>query len=354
MKAVWGLIIGLTLSLCTLSAPAFEDPEAHLIGILKALQSGDIDTARARAETLRSQFPNYPMGKVLSVELNARLAGDKVVLKKLHAWHRDTVRQILAEARLRWQYAEQAITPEQWVHNLILSPGQQPWWVVVDLSASRLYLFENHSGQLRLALDTYISKGAGGIGKARKGDQRTPVGLYRITEWRNGADLPPIYGDGALVLDYPNPWDRFVGRTGSGIWLHGTPPDLYARPPASSKGCVVLSNGALEALKDHLQQPQGTPVLLVESIDKLSAADPDTPTSLIERVKTASPSQALELVRYPGEQDMYYVAWVGHGGLHAQFWRHDPHNGVVLALEQRLPLSGEVKLAEKAAPTQIR
>ncbi len=346
LAGVWLLWVGLTF--------AAEDPEKYLIKTLQALQAGQIDQAREKAETLRRRFPNYPMGKVLSVELNGRLAGDKVILKKLHAWHQDTVHKILAEASVRWRHAEQTGQSEQWVHNLILSPGQQRWWVVVDLSASRLYLFENRDGALTKVLDTYVSKGAAGIGKQRKGDQRTPVGLYRITAWRAGAELPPIYGDGALVLDYPNPWDRFVGRTGSGIWLHGTPPELYARPPASSKGCVVLSNAALDALRQHLLLPRNTPVLLVDSVRALTPPDPAALIALLKRTQARSRLDSLELVRYPGEKALYYVAWQGHGGLHAQFWQVNGPGGLSLALEQTIPAARDVRLAEKQPVSLVR
>ncbi len=354
MKRLRALVSGVLVSWATAAVALPADPEGLLIEVLKALQAGHIDAARARAQALSEQFPNYPMGKVLSVELNARLAGDEVVLKKLHAWHRDTVGQTLAEAAVRWRHAQQAVAPQQWVHSLILSPGAQRWWVVVDLSASRLYLFENRSGQLEPVLDTYVSIGAGGVGKQRKGDHRTPVGVYRIRAWRDGADLPPIYGDGALVLDYPNLWDRFVGRTGSGIWLHGTPPNLYARPPASSKGCVVLSNQALDALRKHVRQPAGIPVVLVDSIAHLPALDPQALAALAQQLARVQATTDVEMVRYPGEPDLIYVAWRGHGGVHAQFWRTDPVAGATLALEQVTPLARGVRLAEKQAQQQVR
>ena len=34
----------------------------------------------------------------------------------------------------------------------------------------------------------------------------------------------------------------FKRRTGSGIWLHGTPPDQFARAPLATDGCLVLAN----------------------------------------------------------------------------------------------------------------
>ena len=48
-------------------------------------------------------------------------------------------------------------------------------------------------------------------------------------EYRNGKRLEAVLslgmigGDGAFPLNYPNEWDRRLNKTGSGIWLHGTP-----------------------------------------------------------------------------------------------------------------------------------
>jgi hypothetical protein len=63
-----------------------------------------------------------------------------------------------------------------------------------------------------------------------------------------GPKLPDFYGTGALPLSYPNEWDKRNGRSGYGIWLHGTPSDNFSRPPLSSDGCVVLANPDLQNL----------------------------------------------------------------------------------------------------------
>src|SRR3989338_9263109 len=60
-------------------------------------------------------------------------------------------------------------------------------------------------------------------------------------------------GVGALPLNYPNEYDKRLGRTGSGIWLHGVPSDSYARSPNSTDGCVVLANPELQTILDQVQ-----------------------------------------------------------------------------------------------------
>jgi len=86
------------------------------------------------------------------------------------------------------------------------------------------------------------------VNKKSAGDQKTPLGVYYITGRLAGARLPDFYGAGALPINYPNEWDRINGRSGSGIWLHGTPSDNFSRPPLSSDGCVVLANPDLQSL----------------------------------------------------------------------------------------------------------
>ena len=111
-----------------------------------------------------------------------------------------------------------------------------------------MYVYENQGGQLKLLSDYYSSHGRFGVNKSREGDQRTPIGVYYVNARIPGPKLPDLYGTGALPLNYPNEWDKRNGRSGSGIWLHGTPSDNFSRPPLSSDGCVVLANPDLQRL----------------------------------------------------------------------------------------------------------
>jgi murein L,D-transpeptidase YafK len=51
-----------------------------------------------------------------------------------------------------------------------------------------------------------------------------------------------------MPINYPNILDIKRGKSGSGIWLHGTPPQQFARAPRSTDGCLVLSNPDILAL----------------------------------------------------------------------------------------------------------
>jgi murein L,D-transpeptidase YafK len=114
------------------------------------------------------------------------------------------------------------------------------------------------------------------VRKRSEGDQRTPVGVYFVTSRLSASQLKDFYGIGALPLNYPNEYDRRLGKTGGGIWLHGVPPDSYARSPQSTDGCVVLSNQDLAALLSQIT-PRATPVVIAEHLDwrAPSALQPD-------------------------------------------------------------------------------
>jgi murein L,D-transpeptidase YafK len=120
--------------------------------------------------------------------------------------------------------------------------------------------------------DYYISYGKLGADKMREGDKRTPTGVYHVTSSLEPRKVGKFYGTGAFPINYPNEWDKRLGRNGYGIWLHGTPPDTFSRPPKASDGCVVLSNADLDALAKNLQLGL-TPVIISNSIEWLSFDD---------------------------------------------------------------------------------
>jgi murein L,D-transpeptidase YafK len=75
------------------------------------------------------------------------------------------------------------------------------------------------------------------------------------------------------------------GRSGSGIWLHGTPSTSYSRPPLASDGCVVLTNPDLEKLFNAVNVGI-TPVVISEHAEfttkKQWLADRDAATHLLD------------------------------------------------------------------------
>jgi murein L,D-transpeptidase YafK len=146
---------------------------------------------------------------------------------------------------------------------LQLAPSQSHA-LLVDTSRSRLFVYRNDNGRPRYVTDFYISLGKNGIEKQREGDQKTPIGVYRIIGQKDR--LPDFYGPGAYPISYPNDWDKLNKRNGHGIWLHGTPSETYSRAPFATDGCVVLTNEDLKALSRYVEVSR-TPVVIGHGLE---------------------------------------------------------------------------------------
>ncbi len=165
----------------------------------------------------------------------------------------ERVEELRAEALARLRVLKDRLPGTKVPSNLLQLRADQTHALVVDSARSRVYVFENSGGKARYVSDFYVTLGKQGVGKTREGDQKTPVGVYWVTANLPRQKLTDFYGAGAFPINYPNPWDRRLGRNGSGIWLHGTPSNTYSRPPRASDGCIVLANTDLQALSPYLQ-----------------------------------------------------------------------------------------------------
>jgi murein L,D-transpeptidase YafK len=145
-----------------------------------------------------------------------------------------------------------------WILRL---PESTPTVFIAETSASAFHRFDRAGGGVVKVRQDYMSIGQGGTGKERSGDQRTPLGLYFVTEQLDTTRLHDKYGATAFPLDYPNAWDRRLGRTGDGIWVHGVDPKGGTRPPLDTDGCIALPNERLLALETAFSA-NVTPVLI--------------------------------------------------------------------------------------------
>ncbi|MBU0721253.1 L,D-transpeptidase family protein [bacterium] len=80
--------------------------------------------------------------------------------------------------------------------------------------------------------------------KSKEGDLRTPVGVYHIT--KKMYDVDSFYGPLAFVTSYPNTYDDYRGKNGSGIWIHGLPTEQER--DEFTKGCIAINNAQIECL----------------------------------------------------------------------------------------------------------
>jgi lipoprotein-anchoring transpeptidase ErfK/SrfK len=256
-------------------AVAKPDPDALLIEVYKDLGAHQLRQAQAKVDALVEAYPNFHLAHLVRGDL--LLMHTRPVTSLGGAAHgpADKLKNLRAEASARLKALSERPDPSLVPRAVLQLRDDQKYVLVVDAARSRLYVYQNVGGQPKFVTDYYISQGKFGVNKLREGDQRTPLGVYYITGRLAGARLPDFYGAGALPISYPNEWDKLNGRSGSGIWLHGTPSDSYSRPPLSSDGCVVLTNPDLHKLYGSVEINK-TPVVISDKIEFVSQAKWDT------------------------------------------------------------------------------
>ncbi|WP_197508931.1 L,D-transpeptidase family protein [Hydrogenophaga crassostreae] len=311
------------------SLPLLGQAEARLIRIYQLISQAERHEALKEAESLVSDYPNFHLanlvlGDLLSVYTRpVRQLGDVPDTKAIAATEQ---LEVLREQSRRRLLALTERPPENSVPSQFLGLSTQSRHAIaVDASRSRLYLFENTRGdgkstasQMKLVGDYYISVGQSGVDKTSEGDLRTPVGVYYITSSLDAAKLPDLYGSGALPINYPNALDLQRGKTGSGIWLHGSPSEQFARSPQASEGCVVLSNQDLETLLGKVKI-RTTPVVIATELRWVA---PEALTA--ERDKFEKTLEAWRTLKSQGNLDQlktfYSSRFDNQGQKLAEWW----------------------------------
>ena len=153
---------------------------------------------------------------------------------------------------------------------LRLEPGAAEV-LLVDKATHHLYLLRGSAeGPVVVArVPCVVGKRPGR--KARRGDLRTPEGVYFLERKLDGGRLPELYGAMAYPTDYPNSFDHLDGREGGGIWLHGTGDASRLASRDDSRGCVVVDNPDLERLAASIETRR-TPMVVVPEIVWLTPA----------------------------------------------------------------------------------
>lgn len=248
------------------------DPEELLSDIYRELAENNLRAAQQKADALVEAYPNFRLGHLLRGDLLLMHTRPVAMLgAAVPVGAEARLADLRREAAVRFQAQPGRPSAALVPRALLQMRKDQRHALIVDAKHSRLYLYENRNDQLRLLSDFYVSQGKLGINKSREGDMRTPIGVYYIVGRLPGVKLPDMYGKGALPLDYPNDWDKVHGRGGSGIWVHGTPPETFSRPPLSTDGCVVVSNDDLFKLTRTVEIGK-TPVLIGDQVEFVSKA----------------------------------------------------------------------------------
>lgn len=254
----------------TIASDEQGQAEALLIQVLQNISKGEADAALAQAQELVQRWPHFQLGQLVYGDLlmaktrPIQTLGDlghpisqEPAQSNINNLREESLKRIKAIK----EHPQNGLIPSQFLR---IAPGIKHA-IAVDASRSRLYLFKNTSAGLEMIADYYISVGKAGTDKYAEGDQRTPLGVYFVTSYLNPKSLRDFYGAGALPINYPNNLDLKRGKTGGGIWLHGTPPSQFARAPRATDGCVVLANPDLLHVINTVET-RTTPVLITPEI----------------------------------------------------------------------------------------
>lgn len=162
--------------------------------------------------------------------------------------------------------------------------------LIAEKSTHLLHLYKNNEGLPELVRSYQMATGKKPGDKEAEGDFRTPEGIYNFVDFLNNKQLlaqsgpqSVIYGAGAFVMDYPNPIDKILKKTGSGIWLHSTNDETRIDKGLDSRGCVVTANNELIDLSKYLELNK-TPIIIVQDLVYLNEKTFETQRNDLKQV----------------------------------------------------------------------
>lgn len=126
-----------------------------------------------------------------------------------------------------------------------------------------LMTWPENSEDAALLMSFQIAIGKASGDKQRQGDNKTPEGIYLSQSFIDGSTLPAKYGSMAIPINFPNPVDRHLGKTGYGIWLHGVENKGRIAEKQVTEGCVAFYNKDIKQLTYWLR-PHQSVVMIVD------------------------------------------------------------------------------------------
>ena len=133
--------------------------------------------------------------------------------------------------------------------------------LLVNKADKKLYLLKQNKGKWT-ALDSFnVATGRNEGNKQIEGDLKTPEGYYYVVDIDDGPSNGKLYGPIVFKLNYPNKDDLAVGKTGSGIWVHGVE---FGKAPDWTRGCISILNK--EVIRLIHQVHIGTKIAILDTL----------------------------------------------------------------------------------------
>lgn len=144
--------------------------------------------------------------------------------------------------------------------RVVRLPEKMDYFLLANKANRTMWVLNKRNNNWSLYRKYLMAIGENDGIKIRAGDKKTPEGIYFIIGRKERSELNKMYGPLAFVLNYPNKEDKKRGRTGNGIWIHGTNPDSI---PLQTRGCLELENVNIIELGKYLNSGIGTPVMII-------------------------------------------------------------------------------------------
>ena len=148
-------------------------------------------------------------------------------------------------------FAQDNLYPKQ-ILNLSADERVSTNALLADKSKRQLSVIDSKclaEGTVKEQYNIDIGKKSGD--KKSRDDRRTPEGMYILQERKTPPEIPfSTYGSVAFTTNYPNFFDKYDNKTGSGIWLHSVPDKIPLT--RGSRGCVVLRNNDIKKIESSI------------------------------------------------------------------------------------------------------
>lgn len=251
--------------------------EKRILEVSNLIEEGRLEAALLNAEGVLRNYPKSRITQVMKADILRAMNGDLSTIADGVDRHSKEFSDFQHELNNRsiHYFSEKKIDYSQLIPASIVDMGNDSHMLLAEMTTGRFFVIENNQGRPKVIDDYYMSIGKDGYDKQLEGDNKTPLGLYRVTHEIPGSQLPDLYGSGAFPVNYPNKIDLWRKRTGYGIWLHGTPSDTHSRAPLSSEGCFVLSNEDYDHIAPLIRSVGRPRVLLVDTVKWLTQQEYD-------------------------------------------------------------------------------
>jgi murein L,D-transpeptidase YafK len=150
------------------------------------------------------------------------------------------------------------------LYQLTNHPNFSNYAFLVNKQDRMLTVYEGTGTTIKSIAQFPADIGKSGGNKTRRNDFKTPEGIYFLESKLTSPAIDfNLYGSLAFTTSYPNIFDKYENKTGSGIWLHAIPDTVPLT--RGSKGCVVVRDEVIKKLSQFVKLEQ-TPILIFDEV----------------------------------------------------------------------------------------